>query len=429
MDTLWPSEKRAPWYALVFGVFLITLEWYCSPAILRQAQEIKQFYSYGVTRSLYENGVDLSKTYLPCTDVRDGSYPRPWAEEPPTFYLYAVSFAKLGFLNPAIPAFIVSLFTLAGFWLLAAALAPGDRRKTFYLWASLAGTPLFLRVFSVHMPDTMATLFVLAGALLLYQRPKLHWLAYFCFVFAVTTKAYAIFPVTFLMFWSLFQDPQGALRRLPAWLRAGLWAGAIGLAAVPFLYWVYWLWTTQLPNPYNFSSALTNRHSGAWAVLLSARFWDRILTFVGTKGLGWVLFPCALIHAWHLLRRNSLRLRAETFLLTWAASGIAFWLLVRVGHSVHDHYVLQYYIPLVVLGGLFLHSLDSRRWLGPALLGLSVAMGIANPLLWRARGLNAQPAKFCWSEEYSLTGFPKGKPGKFPFPWLGRFLDPAERTP
>jgi hypothetical protein len=389
--------------AVVIALFSL----YCSKNILSQGQEIKQFHAFGITRALVENHFKIFNTYLPCEDIRDHTYPRPWAEEPPIFHVFAASLIRLGITGPQWPSFIVCFLTSLLVVGLISKYRPAGRKHSIFLIAMALGCPVFLRYYSEHMPDTLGGLFTLVAVFC--HLAGFPFLVILALTFAVTTKAYAIFPSVTLLLWIYFQDFIRGQRRLGRREAGSLvtYAVAVTIITLPFVIWVHTIDSLLLPNPFDFHHRLENRHSGSWSVLFTAELWDRVFTYIATKGVGWVLFLGYLYAVFGALKNRRQLSDYDGTLLFWSLGAIPFWLLVRSASIVHDHYVLQYFLPMALMGAESVLKLP-KKIQGVAIL-TTLAFGITNPLLWRWRSdSHPQPRSFCEQEEHSLKKFPKG---------------------
>lgn len=385
------------------GLFLILLitvfAFCCSGNILRQGQEIKQFHAFGITRSLVENHFSILHTFVPCEDVRNHSYPRPWAEEPPLFHGFAALLQGIGLTDPAWPNFFISVATCVAAWYLVYFLYPGPQSAHAILLVIPLATPVFLRYFSEHLPEGLAVFFFLVGVIS-YLRNAIF--SAICFVMlAVTAKAFAIFPAITFFSWVFIFSPEvkNRVKGAIAYLLT------LAIVAAPFVVWAWILEKNQIPNPFNFTAPLENRHSGAWSVLWSVELWDRLFTFVGTKGLGWPLFLAFICTLYGTLGKVRTLDRFHGAFLFWALGFIPFWIFVRAASIIHDHYVLQYFYPMAFLATERVLALRDVN-LKTVVLGLSLAVGITNPIIWRSRVRgDASPPSHCGQEEHSLRRF------------------------
>lgn len=360
---------------------------------LRQGQQIKQFASYSVTQSLAANGFKIFETYWPCVDTRNGKYPRPWAEEPPLFYLYSAMLEYFGLGPQWAPLFVFLVLNLLLLVLLKEAFA----KQFLPLFVIAATIPVQMRYSYQHLPDMLATLFLL-GAVYFFSKNK--GLFFLCCLLAVTAKALAGIPAAFFILYWL--KPKDAKKLILAGV-------LIALLAVPFLLWVGILWEKGIPNPFDFRHPFTNRHSGGFEVLLTAKYWNRLFTFIGTKGVGWILFLFFLSRAKKDWVERELYANTKSLLLLWAWSFVPFWLLVREASVIHDHYVLQYALPMGILGAEALLKIRQVP-LRNILLVATVVWGLSNPVSWRlATDQTAAPSKFCEQEEHSLMKFPENR--------------------
>lgn len=369
---------------------------------LRQGQEIKQFYSYSMTQALAQNGFAIFRTYLPCTDVRDGSYPRPWGEEPPIFSLFAAGLSKVGLTEARWASLVVGLaFSLLTAWLLLKFLAPGLSAPVLLLTS--LGVPIFMRHYYQHMPDLMAALWILAAVLAnLYRREGL-FIGFL--VLAVTTKAYAAFPAVALLTYAYLIEPYFARKTIRGTEMARFFLFSI-LITLPFFAWIYTLNVKGIPSAFDFRQGLSNRHSGSWSTLFTKRYYDMFLTFVGTKGVGWVLFVGFWVAIVKFFRRFTTQDRLHGLLAAWALSFVPFWILVRDASLIHDHYVLHYFLPIAILGAeqvLRITNLKIRY----LLIAVSVVIALGNPVSWRLRAENRPPGDFCDQEVGALMKTPK----------------------
>lgn len=427
------SAEQAPHSAWkLYGLLLLLLAggifWARQGSVLRKGQVIKQFVSFSLTESLGINGMRIDQTRVPCPDPAvPGSESRRWAEEPPVFHVLAARLAKLGWAQPE----SLPLLAFLGLWLglLGLALCGGQsargplqtgdvaRRRGWWdggwrrlaqwqnqlgegVWVgtAAAASPIFLRYSVQHVPDLLATGFLVWGAWALFLRWR--FFAFLFFTAAVTTKALAWVAVVTLTLWDV------ALRRKK---RAAMISSLVrvSLTLVPFMLWVGYLQLFSIPSPFHWHNWIENRHAGSLLRLLQGAFWLRLGTWSVAKGMGWVLFvgvtlaavrsvifyflPAATVtptttapaqpgRRWGWFLGSALGERMsvapiDSMLWFWGWGLLPFWALIREGNWVHDYYVMPFIPPFALLGARAWMRIQSRR-MGLFLLCLSVALAV-----------------------------------------------------
>jgi hypothetical protein len=179
----------------------------------------------------------------------------------------------------------------------------------------------------------------------------------------------------------------------------------LAVLATPFLIWLCLLHHYRIPNPFDFSAPLSNRHSGGWGLLFTKHYTDMFVTWVITRGLSFVLFGAAVVGMWKQGRSIT---RIDSFhgvLFAWGISILPFWALVRRGSSIHDYYVLQYALPLSILGAEQV-LLIPHKFLRYTLVMVSLAIGLYSPIYERLRVGEVPPHSWCEMEVQSLMRFP-----------------------
>ncbi len=248
---------------------------------------------------------------------------------------------------------------------------------------AVAGITIFLRFSVQHIPDLMATALLVVGVAALFSKRR--WTALIFFTLAVTAKflvLFAVGPILLAYYWpKIF----GSKKRLDA--RAlGKYVFWMGVLALPFVIWLGLLWHFSVPNPFGFGTLLENRHSGEWKWLLDPHYWGRQLNWSATKGVGLVLFGFLLAAGVRMFRQRGQHLslsQSERVLWMWALGAIPYWVLVRAGNFVHDHYFLPFAPAWAMLGVLEIERLKNinLRWLA---VSVSLVLGAASLLGMKA---------------------------------------------
>ena len=366
-------------FFLIAGFCLVTAALSSSQS-LKKGQWIKQFHSFSITESLSKNSFRIFSTTLPCPDARGGSH-REWAEEPPVFHLLAAGIFALGLQNPALlPLLAYLLFMVAAFLLICSPNEVGlervgekQRRIIFLLSAT---SPVVMRFSIQHLPDLLATALLMLGGYFTVGKRR-GWSLIFLGL-AVTTKALTIFPaVCFLLYSAYFDSQKKPTKRLVEV------ACSIGVLASPFLIWIGCLQTLRVSNPFLNEFSAQNRYFGDFSLLLSLGYWLRVMNWAVSKGVGWILFIGFFLSVLEQVQKKQqiqLMPRLELFLYLWAAALIPYWILVRQGNYVHDHYFLPFAFPISVLGSLYWFKKMTSRAGIAVLVSLSITSIIGGAL-------------------------------------------------
>ncbi|MBL7714651.1 MAG: hypothetical protein JNL01_04230 [Bdellovibrionales bacterium] len=343
---------------------------------LARGQAIKQFFAYSISKSLSANPWAWLSTHLPCTDAATGGL-RLWVEEPPVFHFLS-AWGIRWFPQIAAPVSILALFFIffAAFRFTSGTWFPDwsfkkDPKRDYRLHlaafsaAILVFSPIVLRYSIQHLPDLLATAFLVLGAAVVHPT-----LALVFFTLSVTTKALTVIPVAAVLIsrWSVWDKKvtQKALVR-PA-LKTALQLAGI---SAPFALWLFILWKNQIPNPFSLNNVVENRHSGSLGLLIDPHFWSRFFTWTFSKGVGLVALPFFIVRVlgefgigWAKKKKGT-----ERTLIFWAASVIPYWLLIRQGNFVHDYYTLPFAFPILMLAISGLTSLPrfKSNWVNAVL--------------------------------------------------------------
>ncbi len=367
-------------------VFCLTVGFFSSNQSLKKGQWIKQFHTHSITESLTKNGYQILSTTLPCPDTH-GNLFRSWAEEPPVFHLLAAFFSQLGIQSPVfLPLFSYTLFMIATFLLLNNQLSTTkiEKGRQNLLFLLIFTTPALMRFSVQHLPDLLATALLVLGGYFTLKKNRVWMHLFLCL--AVTTKALTLFPaVSFLIYSSFFDfqkpDTKTTLKNCLSLVIS------IGILVMPFVIWVSLLQYMQISNPFFHEFNIQNRYFGSLGLLIQLKYWLRMINWSASKGVGWVLFTafCSSI----LYRRGRVwnKNRLEGLMFIWSFALLPYWVLVRQGNFVHDHYFLPFLLPISVLGSLTLSKIPSRLWLS-ILVFASVTNGILSLTQMKPLGLD-----------------------------------------
>jgi hypothetical protein len=298
---------------------------------LNKGQVIKQFFAYSITRSVAQAPFSPLETSIPC------SPPRRFVEEPPVFHYLSAPWVPVPFMPSWLSYLAFLCLTFLLFQSVFSVWKPAD-----HLWATLAvgSSPILLRYSFQHIPDLLATTFLLAGLYWLSQKKSLFLCVAF-FTLAVTTKALTLFAVVPLVVW-FFLIQTRRIADPKAWFRAGI----VGLiVSAPFLGWIVVIESLNIDSPFDFSQIGTNRHSGDWSRLLTFDYLRRFFLWNFIKGIGLPL-TAGFVVLFFRRRQGTL----PGWLWLWGLFVVVYWLLVRQGNFVHDYYSLPFFFPLAVMG-------------------------------------------------------------------------------
>ncbi|MEK6577628.1 MAG: hypothetical protein AABZ55_00245, partial [Bdellovibrionota bacterium] len=267
------SGQVLPFFYLL-GLCLVPLLF--SGESLRKGTVIKQFTAYSISESLSANPLGIFETKLPCKP------PMTWAEEPPVFHFLA------GLTLRFLPGDLAQAAPLIAFFLLGIgifALISGQIHgfMSFVCVLSILFTPAYLRYSIQHIPDVLATSFLVLGAAALLRQKRGRTLL--LFTLAITTKPVVIFAVAPLLFWKLIFKKKNP--RFPDVL---LWGTSLCITAAPFLLWLVALKWTQIPNALTVSHPLLSRLAARAGALLDYHYYLRVFTWVAVKGVGIPIF-------------------------------------------------------------------------------------------------------------------------------------------
>ena len=361
-------QKYIPFF---FGGLILAFCFLFSGESLRKGQVIKQFHTVSISRSLFENSFHILDTKLPCPDPQKGTPKRRWVEEPPLFHSLSALAMTIGIDQP--------IFFPLGVWTLLATLIyqllllfPSlDFKQRNVLLVLALTTPISLRYSIQNIPDVLAAVFLIWGAIFIFKRKIFHSLL--LLMLAVTTKALTLFPATALLFWAFMDRSAWNLRSKRTWVGLGV---SLVCVTLPFFIWIAVIFTQHIPNPFVVHNWIENRHSGSLKMLVDLHFWLRFLTWVGPKGVGVILFlsvgaatlkkglefckPFSWGKIKSALQGMEPGSREGSFLWVWSSALVPYWGLVRAGNFVHDHYFLPFFVPIAMLGGRELWRLKNR---------------------------------------------------------------------
>lgn len=350
---------------LLFAWVALVLTWGAlwGGSILRKGQVIKQFHTSSITTSLARENFDILATSLPCPDPQGLNESRGWAEEIPVFHALGALLIKLGITDPQWPS-LLSVFVWAlAFYAVFTHFSLNLEGALLVLFA-----PVLIRYLPQHLPDVWAAALLTWGfAFALRRRKGEALVAWFV---AGLIKPLALLPAVFIAFatWG--------------------WGVAVGFGAVSALVfgaWLYTLQTHQIPNPFFFASGLENRHSGAWSYLWDPHYYARLATWVGTKGVGWIVVGLSFYG-----------FRLDRQVAAWGLAAVASWVLVRAGSSIHDYYFLMYFPAFAIAGALGLRESPWKRF-GWVLVVATVLTGLDQPVSLD-RGAYSEAPNFCDAE-------------------------------
>ncbi len=363
----------------VFWAGIALLPLFISSHSLQKGQVIKQFFSYSISESLARQPFHWLSTELSCHPARI------WVEEPPVFHFFSGLALDL-FSSTPFAAFFVSWVAFLVILGSAGLLYP---HKTGMLCVGLC--PIFLRYSIQHLPDLLATAFLVFGVNQLCKKKRK--LANFLFILAVTTKFLNLFAVVPVLIWEFFI-------RLRSGLREGLFrlVGSIVWMILPFLVWLAILELFKIPNPFGVKNGLENRHSGELGLLLSPVYWRRFITWVGLKGVGIVLFVFSLVRCWKMIKKKNWQ-SLEGVLFFWSVGIVPYWLLVRQGNFVHDYYTLPFAFPIAVLGIIEILSYETWKNFRYALLLVHCLIGVKNGIDLKPISLISSPVSSRFKNE------------------------------
>lgn len=330
---------------------------------LARGQVVKQFFAYSISEWIARHPAEWLTTHLPCLDTTQGTL-RAWAEEPPLFHFLSAWGIRL-FPEVTAPVSILALglIFLATFRFVAERWIPedtderGTRREMLHsagLAAAVAVcvSPVVFRYSVQHMPDLLATAFLILGAVV-----SLPAASFIFFTLSVTTKALTIIPIAAILVsrWDIWDRKFDFKKAAIPAIRTALVLIAI---ALPFLFWIFLLWKNQIPNPFSLGNGVENRHSGSLGLLIDPRYWARFFTWTFVKGVGLIALPFFIVRILGEFKIGPAKKRVEGFtaeqrrkrrlLLFWMAAIIPYWLLIRQANFVHDYYSLPFVFPILI---------------------------------------------------------------------------------
>jgi len=232
-----------------------------------------------IVQSMQNNHIVYAKD-LPCYNQSgENGYYKAWGEEPPVFHLTAIVF-KILFQNYSLKILPLVCYFLTILGILFFVKPVTDNHTLFLLTAYLAFVPSLYIHAMRFLPDVLAMTLMIWG--LSYFLKKKFFLAWVLFLFAVSTKALVIIPLSFLCLINLLIHKENkTIKKFLIFL-------SFGLTIIPTLIWFYFLKINSIENPFFKSSISIAHHSGGmdWSILFVAKYWSKIFQWYFYRGIG-----------------------------------------------------------------------------------------------------------------------------------------------
>ena len=170
-------------------------------------------------------------------------------------------------------------------------------------------------------------------------------------------------------------------------------SSAFGLSIVPFTLWMLYLGFADIANPFISQETENTVHSGYLAgvdeiVVLTRRFWTRVLSYTSVKGISIPLFICFLLYLKSLKNQNFSSFQKR--LIPTIAIGQLAYILIVASPQLSSPWYSFYFLPFYFWGGIYylrnksiniklfvltlmvVSSLSFGRYISPSLSNLKV---------------------------------------------------------
>ena len=315
----------------------------------------KTIVSSQITESMHLDGSIIAHE-IPChnKDHTKFSTYKNWAEEPPLYHLIGQIFFLTGAQNYLFKIYPLICFLIFSFGLYRIICSFVIKEKIDSFDKSfLALVILFQPYIYIHahrpLPDNLSICF-LVGFLYFFLKRNYRTSLIFS-VLATTTKTLAIFPIFFMCVAYLIFGNENLKRKITIGLLHGL-------SVVPFLLWLYFLKNNQIENPFFALESFGVQQSGGndFGILLTRKYWSKMLTWIFFRGLGPLVFIAAIRSLFKTKLNTALK-----YAMVGIVGHLVYIVVIRGAMRVAPWYAF-YFLPFYIISASALIIKMKKKW-------------------------------------------------------------------